>query len=432
MSSSVVELESPARSHASERSLRTIRVALAGCGAVGGALSRLITQRRTEIAAQHALDVEIVHVLVRDPHRDRDVPIDRSLFTSDPDIFLASEADVVIEAIGGLDPAAHIAESTLWRGGSFITANKALVARHGKSLLELARRGGGFFRFDAAVGGGVPAVRLIDDALGCGSPRRISAILNGTSNFVLTLLERGATLESALDDARRRGFAESDATRDLDGSDAADKIAILAWRAFGVDPATLPVRRQGLLPRPERLVHLARAVDGRIRLLAECELVDGNGVVASVEPAIVPTLSPFGRTECEDNRLEIDLSWAAPLAAAGPGAGGLPTATAMLSDLVASTPTPFRRHAAPRAAKDERSLDWHVEARCAPATLVHALEDVGIVVSAYGTRSRDTWADADGAPWDLVERALSAPAMSGSNPVAVRRFRGSNEGRLRA
>ena len=145
--------------------VRHVRLALAGCGVVGSELLRVIERRRDELVDAHGLDVEVVGVLVRDVNRRRDVPLDRQLLTSDVERFLETPADVVVEAIGGFLPAALIARTTLERGTTFVTANKALVATRGAQLRELARNHGGVFRFDAAVGGGVPAIRLLESAL---------------------------------------------------------------------------------------------------------------------------------------------------------------------------------------------------------------------------------------------------------------------------
>ena len=218
------------------RAPATVRVALAGCGTVGTALLREFVARRPALAERHNVELVLASVLVRDLGRPRGAVFDRALLTNSVDEFLNAEADVVIEAIGGLDPARQIAEVTLSKGRRLVTANKALLAAHGQSLVALARRHGTTVRYDAALGGGVPILRLLDNALGAGTPTRVRGILNGTTNFVLTRLERGATLHEALVQARCAGFAEADAARDLDGRDAADKIALVAWAAFGLAP----------------------------------------------------------------------------------------------------------------------------------------------------------------------------------------------------
>src|SRR4030081_970877 len=230
----------------------TVRVALAGCGAVGSAVLRELVARREVLALRHGVDVVRTRVLVRDTEREGAAPFDRALLTADVDEFLATEADVVIEAIGGIEPARATAHPALSRRRALVTANKELLAAHGSELAALAAQRGTSLRYDAAVGGGVPVLRLLDDALGAGTPAAVRGILNGTTNFVLTRLERGTSLERALHEARTAGFAEADASRDLDGRDAAAKVALVAWAAFGVPPEQVRARRASLLPDPAR------------------------------------------------------------------------------------------------------------------------------------------------------------------------------------
>lgn len=308
-----------------------VRVALAGCGTVGAALVRLMQSARIDGANPR---FELVRVLVRDPSRDRGVTISDELLTTDPAALVDADVDVVVEALGGLEPAGAIARAVVERGGRLVTANKMLLARCGGALAETARARGGAIAFEGAVGGGVPAVQALRSLAGGPSVRRVTGILNGTANYVLSRLERGDSYDAALAGARARGLAEADPSRDLDGSDAADKIALLAWIAFGVAPERVEVRRRGLLPDPERLVREALAEGERLRLVAEC-VREGNRVSAVVEPRRVPPGSPLGTTVGEENRVEIDLGWCAPLTLSGPGAGGDPTAAAVWGDLLA-------------------------------------------------------------------------------------------------
>ncbi|CAN5353211.1 hypothetical protein BH09GEM1_BH09GEM1_04990 [soil metagenome] len=369
---SAVEFEGLGQSLWSAHAPTRVRVALAGCGAVGSALLREFAARRTTLAERIGLEVQVVRVLVRDVERSRDAAFDRALLTSDVDEFLAADADVVIEAIGGLDPARRIAETVLGRGQPLVTANKLLLALRGSSLAQLARSNGTTLRYDAAVGGGVPILRVLDEALGAGGPTRVRGILNGTANFVLTRIESGASFDDALDQARAAGFAEADASRDLDGRDAADKIALIAWAAFGVAPESLPVRRHTLLPDPARYVALASRLGASIRHVAECALVDGE-VVASVEPVLAPLDSALARTRDEGNLAEVFTGWRAPLCASGPGAGGQPTAVALLSDLISTSAAPLRRELTRGAADDARGFRWAVEVRDGPSSLHRAV-----------------------------------------------------------
>jgi homoserine dehydrogenase len=413
--SSVVEVES--RVNDAWRAPATVRIALAGCGAVGSALLRELVARRETLAERHGVEIVLTRVLVRDVARERAAPFDRALLTADVDDFLDTDADIVIEAIGGLDPAGRIARSALGRGRELVTANKELLATHGSELAALAVRQGTALRYDAAVGGGVPVLRLLDDALGAGTPTSVRGILNGTSNFVLTRLEQGASLDAALDRARAAGFAEADASRDLDGRDAAAKLALVAWAAFGIAPESLDVRRRSLLPDPARYVRLAARFDRSVRQVAECALVDG-AVLATVEPVLVERDGAFARTRDEQNRVEVHTGWSAPLCASGPGAGGLPTATAVLSDLLQS---PRRARRAPRASAaslDSRRSRWAIEVRGAPA-LLHRLGPVCGVVHTDAAAAC-AWSIVDSVTGPEIDGVLLGLRAEGADAIAVR------------
>ncbi|MGZ3373302.1 MAG: homoserine dehydrogenase [Gemmatimonadaceae bacterium] len=324
---------------------RTVRVALAGCGVVGGGLVRLLHESAPAIAARFGKRFELTRVLVRDPSRDRNLPIDPRLFTSDLGAFLSHDADIIIEAIGGHEPARTIASAALRRGTKVVTANKELVASHGDRLSALAREYDASLDFGAAVGGSAPVISTLRDLVGASTPVSVRGILNGTSNYVISLLERGTSLEGALASARELGLAESDCARDLDGRDAAAKLAIIAWIAFGIRPTDLQVRRTSLLPGLERLLRFANLTGSRVRLIAECRRLPGQRVTAAVEPVFVSSESAFGRTVLEENRVEVDLGWTSPLTVSGPGAGGSPTAAALLSDLLRDSQPPNDRGA---------------------------------------------------------------------------------------
>lgn len=399
------------------RSPVRVRVALAGCGAVGSALLRELVARRGALEERHGVRVELTRVLVRDVAKERNAEFDRSLLTADVDDFLGTDADVVIEAIGGLDPARRIAESVLGRGQDLVTANKELLAAHGSALTALARTHRTSLRYDAAVGGGVPVLRLLDDALGAGTPTSVRGILNGTTNFVLTRLERGVSLDDALHEARAAGFAEADASRDLDGRDAAAKLSLVAWAAFGIAPEEIVVRRQSLLPDPARYSALAARVGRVVRQVAECTVVEG-AVVAAVEPLLLEATSALARTQDEQNRVEVHSGWSAPLCASGPGAGGVPTATALLSDLVATGRTPRRRGGVHVGARDPRRLAWALEARGTSQLLHRLVTDCGLVHT-DATASR-AWTIVTGATALEIAQVVNALVDAGADPIAAR------------
>lgn len=346
---------------ASVESLRTIRVGLAGCGVVGGALVRLLHDSADTIAARHGVRFELSRVLVRDVTRDRGVPLTQTVFTNDAESFNAHDVDVIVEAIGGEDTASKIARCALSRGKRFVTANKELIASSAPELAVLAQQTDATLDFGAAVGGSAPVISLLRDLLGTTTPDAVRGILNGTSNYILTLVERGASFQEALERARCAGFAEADCSRDLDGRDAAAKLTIVAWLSFGIAPSELNIRRIGITPSIDRLVTHAAKVGGKVRVIAECISLGDRRVAATVEPVLVSAGSAFARTEFEDNRVEVDLGWSAPIAVSGPGAGGHPTATALLSDLLhSSLPSSHRasRRNAFVSADDSREHEW--------------------------------------------------------------------------
>ena len=357
-----------------------VRLALAGCGVVGSGLVRLLHDARDEIASRFGVRFSVTSVLVRHPERDRHVPVADSLFTSDLNVFLASDAEVVVEAIGGEEPAETIAATALTRGRKFVTANKELIAGAGDRLCRLATERGTSLDFGAAVGASAPVISTLRDLLGASPPRGIRGILNGTSNYVISELERDVAFDLALAAARERGLAEADCSKDLDGRDAAAKLAITSWIAFGITPSSLRIRRTGLPPQLPELVRTAIALGGRLRLIAECIQLDGDRIVASVEPTIVSACSGFGRTIGEENRIEIDQGWSAPLAVSGPGAGAEPTASALLSDLLRTSQPANARGAHGKVflpAQDSRAHRWLL---LGPArlSLPGALADQGI------------------------------------------------------
>ncbi len=316
------------------RAPRVARVALAGCGTVGAALLALIRRRQSEIEARHGVRFELSRILVRHPSKDRGIALDREVFTTSPDEFLQTDADVVIEVIGGFDPAEQVVRGALAIGRAVVTANKSLIATRGPALQLLADEHESVLQFEAAVGGGVPVVRTIRSALGGHGVRAITGILNGTSNYLLTALADGVCYADALADAQARGFAEADPSRDLQGLDAADKIRILAWLAWGVDPAVLEVQVEALPRDLESLVRQADARSGVLKYLAGAARGDDGRVRAWVRPVAVPTDHPFASVRDEENAVHIDSESLGVLRLQGRGAGGSATASAVLGDLL--------------------------------------------------------------------------------------------------
>lgn len=403
--------------------MRTIKLALAGCGVVGGGLVRLLTSSAESLRVRHGVRVELVGILVRNVARERGLSVDPYLFTDDVAEFLAADADVVVEAIGGEEPAHTIAHTTLARGKRFISANKEFISAFGSDLQSFAATNEGVLQFDAAVGGSVPVIRTIQSALGGNSPASVKGILNGTSNFILTQLERGNSYESALRAARVKGLAEEDVSRDVDGRDAAAKLAILSWVAFGIPVNSVRVRTTGILPSPERLVRAAAAVGGRVRLVAECVALPENRLTAVVEPVVVSPRSPFGQTVSEDNRVEVDLGWGSPLSVSGPGAGGAPTATSLLSDVLATTSPlarPTKNHGAWVSVDDPRKHRWIVGAAASPELIVSCCNDARVSVVEVTEAAGDTYVTTGPAHSDQIEAIVSSLRHIDLNPLRAR------------
>jgi homoserine dehydrogenase len=361
-----------------------LRVALAGCGTVGGALAEQL------LAGPLSGDrrVEIVKVLVRDTSRPRRVAFRPGVVTDSLAAFLSAHADVLIETIGGLEPARTVVAAALVQGRRVVTANKALIAAEGAALAQLAARFGGQLDFEGAVGGCIPVVRALRSGAAGVGVTTIRGVLNGTSNFVLDRASAGVAPEAAIRQAQDKGFAEADPSRDLDGIDAADKIAILAWLTFGVAPHMLPVGRRAL-DDALTLAAPARALGGRAVQLAECEATP-QGLVARVEPAIIGFTHDLARATAEWNAVTVESGSAGTILFAGRGAGGDPTAGSLYADLGALSPALPLPRAVQVAGRDERVLRWVLWTRshdADTAALVPADPDVQVTVLADGARA---------------------------------------------
>ncbi|MFL5638484.1 MAG: homoserine dehydrogenase [Gemmatimonadaceae bacterium] len=393
-----------------ENALRTVRIALAGCGVVGSGLVRLLTEAAPAIAARFGVKYVLTRVLVRDRARDRELPVQRDLFTDDLQSFLDEDVDVVIEAIGGDQPARTIGSTTLARGKKFVTANKELIAAHGDKLSRLARHTESALDFGAAVGGSAPVISTLRDLVGAATPLSVRGILNGTSNYVISQLERGLDLPTAIKRACERGLAESDCARDLNGSDAAAKLAIIAWIAYGITPAALRIRRRSLTPGLERLTRLAIREGGRLRFIAECTRLSDSAVTATVEPLVLDGDDAFARTLFEENRVEIDLGWTSPLSVSGPGAGAAPTAAALLSDLLRESPPPNERgnkagHFV--SVPDARQHSWLVATAGDGSVLRNAVAASGQAIVRLDAHDGDASVVSAPTRWDQLQGLIS-------------------------
>ncbi len=321
---------------------RTVTLAVAGCGTVGGALLDLLARFGESHVRRSGVRFEVVRILVRDASRPRSARVPAHLLTDSLADFLATPAAVLVETIGGTTDAARLASAALERGGRVVTANKAMLRAQGIALARLAaahRWRGAALDFEAAVGGGVPIVRLLRESLAGHGVRGVRGVLNGTTNFLLTRIARGATLQAALSAAREAGFAEADPSRDLSGADAADKIAVLAWLAFGTDPRTLRIDVVGMPPDVEAQVAAATA-RGRVLRLVASAVRTVRGPRAFVRPMLLHRSDPLARARDEENVVQVESESCGTITLSGKGAGGPATASAILADLLRGAPLP--------------------------------------------------------------------------------------------
>ena len=308
-----------------------------GCGNVGSALAELLLTRQDDIAARTGIRLELVAIAVSDAKRSRPASIPGELFVTDAAaLVVRDDVDVVVELIGGLHPAQDLIEAALRAGKPVVTANKAVVAASGAELAELADARGVDLLYEAAVAGAVPIVRTLRESLAGEQIVRVMGIVNGTTNFILTQMEEdGVDFADALAEAQRLGLAERDPTADVEGHDAAAKAAILAALAFGSDVVDVDVHREGISGISAVDVAYANRLGYSVKLLAVAELVDGGPELSvRVHPAMVPKAHPLASVRGAFNAVFVEGAVSGELMLYGRGAGGEPTASAVLGDLV--------------------------------------------------------------------------------------------------
>ena len=317
---------------------RPLKVALLGCGVVGSEVARLMMTTADDLAARIGAPLELAGIAVRRPNRVRDLPVDPGLFTTDA-LGLATrrDIDVVIEVIGGIEPARTLLLGALENGASVVSANKALLAEDGATLHAAAEKHGGDLYYEAAVAGAIPLLRPLRESLVGDKIKRVLGIVNGTTNFILDRMDTtGAGFADALDEATALGYAEADPTADVEGFDAAAKAAILAGLAFHTKVTAADVYREGITEVTAADVASARELGAVVKLLAICELDPvRESVTARVHPAMIPRSHPLAGVREAYNAVFVESEAAGRLMFYGPGAGGAPTASAVLGDLVA-------------------------------------------------------------------------------------------------
>ncbi len=363
------EAAADARVHAERHAhpAPTVRVGLLGCGNVGSALAEILLSRADDVAARTGIRLELVGIAVADPAKPRADAIDRALISGDAAALVArDDVDVIVELIGGLHPAHELVESALRAGKPVVTGNKALLATAGAELAEVAADAGVDLLYEAAVAGAIPVIRPLRESLAGEQILRVMGIVNGTTNYILTRMEEeGASYDDMLREAQELGLAERDPTADVEGHDAAAKAAILASLAFGSDVVDADVHREGISGVRAADVAYANRLGYSVKLLAVAELVDGGPEVSvRVHPAMVPKTHPLAAVRGAFNAVFVEGAVSGELMLYGRGAGGGPTASAMLGDLVdasrnllagAPAPAPKRTSTTVRSQNELRS-----------------------------------------------------------------------------
>ena len=346
---------------------RPFRVGLLGAGTVGAAFAELVEARADAIGSEMGLRPEISGVLTRS-RGDFDDILERS--------------DLIVELIGGTDPALDYALRAMRAGRHFVTANKQLLSQHGEELFEAAGEAGVQLRFEASVAGVVPAIRVISETLAGAHIERVHGIVNGTTNFILTAMERtGASYEEALSEAQRLGYAEADPSEDVTGKDAAAKMTILARLAFGAPVKLDDVPYEGIESVTAEDIAYARELGLALKLVGSAERVDG-GLSVQVYPAFLYAGHPLAAVNGSFNAVTIESPAITEITLSGPGAGGSQTASAVLGDVIsAMIPPPFNPPAAapmPLVLDRESAFYLHVEVADRPGVLAQVAEILGM------------------------------------------------------
>ena len=316
--------------------MKTLKVGMLGCGNVGSQIARLLVANKADLASRAGAQLELVKVAVKDIKAKRD-GIATSLLTDDPySVVNDPEIDLIIEVIGGISPAKELILAAFKNGKSVVTANKALLAKEGAALYQAAGEANVDLYYEAAVAGAIPILRPLRESLVGDHVRRIMGIVNGTTNYILTKMdESGTAFADALKQAQELGFAEADPTADVEGIDASDKAAILAGLAFHSRVTDKDVYREGITKITATDVKVAKAMDMVIKLLAITELTASGEISVRVHPALISRTHPLASVRESFNAVFVEAQSAGQMMFYGRGAGGEPTASAVLGDLVA-------------------------------------------------------------------------------------------------
>jgi homoserine dehydrogenase len=314
----------------------TLRIGIAGLGTVGGGVVKILAAQAELIAARAGQPIIVTAVSARDRSRDRGISLAGMAWHDDP-VALARDpnVDVVVELIGGSEgPAKDLAEASIAAGKSLVTANKALLAMHGAPLASAAEAAGLVIAYEAAVAGGIPVIKVLREGLAANQVSRVAGILNGTCNYILTTMrEEGRDFGDVLADAQQLGYAEADPSFDVDGIDAAHKLAILAGLAFGAKIDFADLHIEGIRRISDLDISFAQELGYRIKLLGIAERTSA-GISLRVHPAMVPLSRPLATVDGVFNAVQLEGDFSGPVFLRGRGAGEGPTASAVVADLI--------------------------------------------------------------------------------------------------
>jgi homoserine dehydrogenase len=318
---------------------RRLRVALLGAGAVGSQVAALLLKHGDELADRAGAALELVGIAVRDPDAPRETDVPRELFTTDAESLIVG-ADIVIELMGGIEPAKTYLLQAINSGADVVTANKALLATHGPEIFDAADQVGAQVYYEAAAAGAIPIIRPLRDSLAGDRVQRIMGIVNGTTNYILDRMDtEGAEFDDVLAQAQALGYAEADPTADVEGYDAAQKAAILASLAFHTTVPLEAVHREGISSIDKAMIDSARHAGHVIKLLAVCERLSEDGaesISVRVYPALIGRDHPLASVHGANNAVFVEAEAAGNLMFYGAGAGGVQTASAVLGDVVSA------------------------------------------------------------------------------------------------
>jgi homoserine dehydrogenase len=317
-----------------EREKSPVRISLLGCGTVGGGVLRLLAENKNFLALRAGADIEITHVLVKSPNKPRVAECKKEWITTDPEVIFGDPSvDLVVEVMGGEHPALDYIQRAIATGKGVVTANKLLIAKHGPALVEQAIESRVDLAFEASVGGGIPIIRTLREALASDSVASVHAILNGTCNYILTRMREGSSFAAALEQAQQLGYAEADPTLDVDGHDAAQKLVVMSMLAFGASVEAQDIMVEGIRGIEEIDLQFADRFGYRIKHLG-IGYDRGEQIELRVHPALVRKNSVLANVDGVLNGVFVEGRALGPCLLVGRGAGDMPTAVSVVADIV--------------------------------------------------------------------------------------------------